>query len=80
MAHTYCLDEDQWKQAVAPITQTVYIGPPTNCNRNTNVSMPNTNQHAITQQPQNPYNRNYHYYSSEFNQNQHPPGPPYSSN
>ena len=27
MAHTYCLDEQQWKQAVSPIQSTTVIGP-----------------------------------------------------
>lgn len=31
MAHTYCLDETKWKEAVAPLTQTVIIGPPADC-------------------------------------------------
>ncbi|WP_219838107.1 cupin domain-containing protein [Paenibacillus sp. R14(2021)] len=30
-AHTYCLDEVTWKEAVAPITNTVVIGPPLGC-------------------------------------------------
>ena len=34
MAHTYCLDEQQWKQAVSPIQSTTVIGPPANCNQN----------------------------------------------
>ncbi|MBJ8119009.1 MULTISPECIES: cupin domain-containing protein [Bacillus] len=34
MAHTYCLDEQQWKQAVSPIQSTTVIGPPPNCNQN----------------------------------------------
>ena len=33
MAHTYCLDEQQWKQAVSPIQSTTVIGPPANCNK-----------------------------------------------
>ncbi|MGA3598918.1 cupin domain-containing protein [Lysinibacillus agricola] len=33
MAHTYCLDEKQWKKTIAPIVPTTYIGPPKNCNR-----------------------------------------------
>ena len=33
MAHTYCLDEDQWKKAIAPVIPSTFIGPPTNCNR-----------------------------------------------
>lgn len=34
MAHTYCLNEQQWKQAVSPIQSTTVIGPPGNCNQN----------------------------------------------
>jgi quercetin dioxygenase-like cupin family protein len=33
MSHTYCLDENQWKQAIAPVKPTTYIGPYKNCNR-----------------------------------------------
>ncbi|MBP0723896.1 cupin domain-containing protein [Bacillus sp. RG28] len=33
MSHTYCIDENQWKQAVAPVKPTTYIGPYTDCNR-----------------------------------------------
>lgn len=33
-AHTYCLDEAAVKATLAPITDTVVIGPPANCNKN----------------------------------------------
>ncbi len=33
MAHTYCLDEKQWKKAIEPIVPSTYIGPPKDCNR-----------------------------------------------
>ncbi|PLR66799.1 MULTISPECIES: cupin domain-containing protein [Bacillaceae] len=33
MAHTYCMDESQWKQAIEPVKPTTYIGPYKNCNR-----------------------------------------------
>ncbi|MFC7372456.1 cupin domain-containing protein [Fictibacillus iocasae] len=33
MAHTYCLDQNQWQQAIAPIKPSTYIGPYTNCSR-----------------------------------------------
>lgn len=33
MAHTYCLNEATWKQATAPIEDSLFIGPPSNCNR-----------------------------------------------
>ncbi|MGE7861533.1 cupin domain-containing protein [Bacillus mobilis] len=42
MAHTYCLDEQQWKQAVAPIQSTTVIGPPANCNQNRGMINPPT--------------------------------------
>ncbi|MDF2652119.1 MAG: cupin, partial [Paenibacillus sp.] len=31
LAHTYCLDEAQVKETLAPITKTVFIGPPSDC-------------------------------------------------
>lgn len=33
LAYTYCLDEATVKQAFAPITKTVIIGPPSNCGK-----------------------------------------------
>ncbi|EGL17629.1 cupin domain protein [Paenibacillus sp. HGF7] len=33
MAETYCLDEEKWKEAIAPITKTVAIGPLDNCRK-----------------------------------------------
>ncbi|MFD0771653.1 cupin domain-containing protein [Bacillus sp. CGMCC 1.60114] len=52
MAHTYCLNEQQWKQAVSPIQSTTVIGPPKNCNQNRNTMqhIPNQNQ-THTQHP-----------------------------
>ncbi|SMF83456.1 Thermophilic glucose-6-phosphate isomerase and related metalloenzymes [Paenibacillus uliginis N3/975] len=32
LAHTYCLDEAKVEETLAPITETVVIGPPCNCN------------------------------------------------
>lgn len=34
LAHTYCLDEAKVKDTLAPIADTVVIGPPNNCNKN----------------------------------------------
>jgi oxalate decarboxylase/phosphoglucose isomerase-like protein (cupin superfamily) len=31
LAHTYCLNEQMVKETLAPITDTVFIGPPANC-------------------------------------------------
>ncbi|MFD0677994.1 MULTISPECIES: cupin domain-containing protein [unclassified Paenibacillus] len=33
-AHTYCLNEAQVKETLAPITKTVFIGPPSDCKTN----------------------------------------------
>jgi oxalate decarboxylase/phosphoglucose isomerase-like protein (cupin superfamily) len=33
-AHTYCLNEVQVKNTLSPLTQTVVIGPPSDCNTN----------------------------------------------
>jgi len=33
MAHTYCLDENLWKKAIAPVVPSTYIGPSKDCNR-----------------------------------------------
>jgi hypothetical protein len=54
MAHTYCLDENQWNNAIAPIQPTLtgpQIGPPKNCH----------NHRYQNQQYQNPqYIQQYH--------------------
>ncbi|MNN19261.1 Cupin [compost metagenome] len=31
MAHTYCIDEHKWKEAIAPVRPTTYIGPYSDC-------------------------------------------------
>ncbi|MBO0586335.1 cupin domain-containing protein [Sporosarcina sp. E16_8] len=33
MAHTYCMDESQWKIAIAPVKSATFIGPPIDCNK-----------------------------------------------
>ena len=33
MAHTYCMDEKQWKKAVAPVQPSTFIGPTKDCSR-----------------------------------------------
>ncbi|MGE1161699.1 cupin domain-containing protein [Peribacillus simplex] len=33
MAHTYCIDENQWKKVIAPVQPSTFIGPPANCDR-----------------------------------------------
>ena len=32
IAHTYCMDETQWKKAIAPVKPSIFIGPPEDCN------------------------------------------------
>jgi quercetin dioxygenase-like cupin family protein len=51
MAHTYCLDENQWKQVIAPIKPSTYIGPYTDCSR-TKENIPYQNVNQQWQQPQ----------------------------
>jgi hypothetical protein len=33
MAHTYCLDENQWKEAIKPVQPATFIGPTKSCER-----------------------------------------------
>ncbi|MEK4485546.1 cupin domain-containing protein [Psychrobacillus sp. FSL H8-0484] len=33
MAYTYCMDENQWKKAIAPVKSSTFIGPPKDCNK-----------------------------------------------
>ena len=49
MSHTYCLDENQWKQAIAPVKPSTYIGPYKDCDR----IKKNITYQDINQQPQN---------------------------
>ncbi|MBN8203622.1 cupin domain-containing protein [Bacillus sp. NTK034] len=56
MAHTYCMDEKQWKKTVAPVQPSTFIGPAKDCSRNANSPEPNQ-QYQYTQQyfPQHMY-------------------------
>lgn len=67
MAHTYCLDENQWKKVIAPIKPSTYIGPYEDCNRkNGNMAHEYTNQ----QFPQLEYIQHYQpipYISGDWN-------------
>lgn len=47
MAHTYCLDENEWKQIISPVQPSTYIGPYKNCHK-TNAPM---NQQVQSYQP-----------------------------
>ncbi|WP_043931871.1 cupin domain-containing protein [Bacillus sp. EB01] len=61
MAHTYCLNEDQWKNVTEPIKPSTYIGPYKDCNRNQLFNYPPNQNHNLQQQYP-PYQR-YHNYS-----------------
>ncbi|MBS4209231.1 cupin domain-containing protein [Bacillus sp. FJAT-50079] len=62
MAHTYCLDKNEWKKAIAPVKPSTYIGPYENCNRETGnmpyMNMYNQQQEYIRQYPTS-YNHRY---------------------
>ncbi|MBO9605234.1 MAG: cupin domain-containing protein [Paenibacillaceae bacterium] len=48
MAHTYCMDEQQWKQTVAPVKPSTYIGPYEDCHRiMAAVPQPYAQQHFV---------------------------------
>lgn len=53
VAHTYCIDENQWKDAIRPVKPSTYIGPYKDCEK---TSYPNT-PHRQSYQPyhQAPY-------------------------
>ncbi|MCC3648916.1 MULTISPECIES: cupin domain-containing protein [Bacillaceae] len=58
MAHTYCMDEKQWKKTVAPVKPSTFIGPTKDCSRNAYSTEPNLQyQYQHTQQyfPQHMY-------------------------
>ncbi|MBE1555079.1 cupin domain-containing protein [Sporosarcina limicola] len=72
MAHTYCLDENQWKKTIAPVKPSTFIGPPKDCNsanENTSYQDPHyINQYA---DQMHPYTHQYssnpqHYNDSTF--------------
>ncbi|MNN70920.1 hypothetical protein D3C81_1868120 [compost metagenome] len=45
MAHTYCMDENKWKEVTAPVRPTTYIGPYSDCcYQNANYTQPQLNQ------------------------------------
>ncbi|CAG7646002.1 hypothetical protein PAESOLCIP111_05075 [Paenibacillus solanacearum] len=61
LAHTYCLDEAKVKETLAPITGTVFIGPPNDCKQTqvqgktaANPAYPNPSH------PNQPYSSQYH--------------------
>lgn len=52
MAHTYCLDENQWKQTIAPVKPSTYIGPSKDCKRSQG-NIPYHHRHQQYHQPEN---------------------------
>lgn len=64
MAHTYCMDENQWKKAIEPVKPSTYIGPYKDCKQGNNHTMqPYQQQPPYIQSYQpNPYAAGYRYY------------------
>jgi oxalate decarboxylase/phosphoglucose isomerase-like protein (cupin superfamily) len=56
MAHTYCLDENQWKKAAEPIKPSTYIGPYKNCGQE---RAGNTKHTYHQNYPHQPYGQSY---------------------
>ncbi|MCA1319391.1 cupin domain-containing protein [Bacillus tianshenii] len=62
MANSYCLDENQWKKAIAPIQPSTFIGPSNDCNRrdrNMNLAFAYPHSYLYQYQYQYPYNNFY---------------------
>lgn len=56
LAHTYCMDENKWKQAIAPVKPSTNIGPPKDCDRwKQDLSSPNQKSTYTGYHPQTPY-------------------------
>lgn len=60
MAHTYCLDEKQWKKAIEPVQPSTFIGPTKNCHRSDEVFLNQSTQYF------DPYGSN-HYSTQPYN-------------
>ncbi|UNK16365.1 cupin domain-containing protein [Paenibacillus sp. N3/727] len=65
LAHTYCLDEAKVQETLAPITETVVIGPPCSCN-----NVQNGNENCVPTQQYNQGQCNTYDYTMT---QQHPP-------
>ncbi|KHF39361.1 cupin domain-containing protein [Halalkalibacter okhensis] len=61
MAHTYCLDEHKWNEAIAPVKPTAYIGPYKGCAKGDASHSQQVNHH-YQQQPQPTYISPYYRY------------------
>lgn len=71
MSHTYCIDENQWKQTIAPVKPSTFIGPPADCNRNDIYRLPQQSRDINQNDNQWYRNQNNPYYQ------QNPPNTPY---
>ena len=40
MAHTYCMDENKWKEAIKPVTPSTFIGPTKDCKKQNRSNTP----------------------------------------
>lgn len=56
VAHTYCLDENQWNQTLAPLQPSTFIGPPITCQKdNGSQGMPAQNHQTYSPIAYQPY-------------------------
>lgn len=61
ISHTYCIDENQWNQAIAPVKPNTFIGPYTDCNKSTQqITYQNETPQYFSQQ-YNPYQQQISY-------------------
>lgn len=61
MAHTYCLNEQEWKKTIAPIQPNTFIGPHKNCKRK---KYENDQTRSTRQNPN--YIHHYHHYPYNY--------------
>lgn len=60
MAHTYCMDENQWKKAIAPVEASMFIGPPIDCDQTTeNLPYQDSNLRNLQAERMPPYTYRY---------------------
>ncbi|MCM3388408.1 cupin domain-containing protein [Ureibacillus chungkukjangi] len=63
MAKTYCIDEQQWKQAVAPVKPATFIGSYKDCHQNYHYQQPHQTHTTHYSMPINHPQKNYPFYS-----------------
>jgi hypothetical protein len=63
MANTYCIDENQWKETIAQVQPTAYIGPANSCSKHQKTARKHQNpyglQHSASQPSTYPANAGY---------------------